>query len=380
MKKITKLLAMLFAVIFVVGMISACQGGGGSATTAAGGDAADATEAAAPADDGADATEAAAPANDGQVYSLKVQSQDPETSATGQFLESWAQAVEDASGGQLDITVYHGGSLGSAAESYNMVVGGSVDIAWGLPSMSTGKFPLTDVCALPFTGVDTLQSSYAIWDLYESTDYLKDEWSEVKVILLHTNCDTPLIIKGNKIESLDDFQGRQTRFIGGASTSFANYVGIVPITMAPADIYEGLEKGTIDSAANCGWDLTNSLKLYEQADWLLDWHFNVNPYFFVMNWDSYNNLPADLQAVIDEYSGYKALEYVGTKWQDVKKECMDKNADKVYELSDADMETLFGYADDAIAVWAEGIEGVDGIELYDAYMERVEKYQDKIAD
>ena len=366
-KNVTKILASAMAVVFAATMFTACGSSSTETTTAA---AEDTTAAA------ADDTESKAAS--GEVYSLKVQSQDPETSATGQFLEEWAAAVEEASDGQLDITVYHGGSLGSAAESYNMVVSGSVDIAWGLPSMSTGKFPLTDVAALPFTAEDTLQASYALWDLYESTDYLKDEWSEVKVLLLHTNCDSPLIIKGDQINDVAGFSGRQTRFIGGASTSFANYVGMIPVTMAPSDIYEGLEKGTIDSAANCGWDLVNSLKLYEQADYILDWHFNVNPYFFVMNWDSYNNLPEDLQAVIDEYSGYKALEYVGTKWQDVKASCEELNKDKVYTLSDEIMDELHGYGDQVCEEWAKDYD--NGTEIYEAYLERLEKYEDKIAE
>ena len=373
-KNVTKILASAMAVVFAATMFTACGSSSTETTTAAAED----TTAAAEDTTAAAADDTESKAASGEVYSLKVQSQDPETSATGQFLEEWAAAVEEASDGQLDITVYHGGSLGSAAESYNMVVSGSVDIAWGLPSMSTGKFPLTDVAALPFTAEDTLQASYALWDLYESTDYLKDEWSEVKVLLLHTNCDSPLIIKGDQINDVAGFSGRQTRFIGGASTSFANYVGMIPVTMAPSDIYEGLEKGTIDSAANCGWDLVNSLKLYEQADYILDWHFNVNPYFFVMNWDSYNNLPEDLQAVIDEYSGYKALEYVGTKWQDVKASCEELNKDKVYTLSDEIMDELHGYGDQVCEEWAKDYD--NGTEIYEAYLERLEKYEDKIAE
>lgn len=317
----------------------------------------------------------------GDVITLKVQSQDPESGATGQFLEEWAAAVEEASGGRLEINVFHGGTLGPATESYNMVASGAVDIAWGLPSMTTGKFPLTDVVALPFTAEDTLQASYALWDLYESTDYLKDEWSEVQVILMHTNCDSPLLLKNSKVETLDDLKGRSCRFIGGASTDFANMVGAIPTTMAPNDIYTNLEKGVIDSAANCGWDVVDSFRLYEQADYILDWHMNINPYFLVMNKDSYNSLPDDLKAVIDEYSGYKALEYVGTKWQDIKKSCMETTADKVYTLSDEEQKKAVEISEQVAKDWIENVtsSGADGQGLYDAYMERVEKYADKIA-
>lgn len=318
----------------------------------------------------------------GDVITLKVQSQDPESGATGRFLEEWAAAVEEASGGRLEINVFHGGTLGPATESYNMAASGAVDIAWGLPSMTTGKFPLTDVAALPFTAEDTLQASYALWDLYESTDYLKNEWSEVQVILLHTNCDSPLLLKNKKAETLDDLKGRSCRFIGGASTDFANLTGAIPSTMAINDIYTNLEKGVIDSAANCGWDVVDSFRLYEQADYILEWHLNVNPYFLVMNKDTYNSLPEDLRAVIDEYSGYKALEYVGTKWQDIKKSCMETTADKVYTLSDAEQQKAVDLGKQVADSWIKNVtaSGADGQGLYDAYMERVQKYSDKIAN
>lgn len=364
-KKIAKLLAAAVAAVMMVSSLAAC---GGTTTET-------------PPADTSTSAEAEAPTNDGQVYTLKVQSQDPEMGATGRFLEEWAAAVEEASDGRLEINIFHGATLGPATESFNMVESGAVDIAWGLPSMTTGKFPLTDVGALPFTAVDSLQASYALWDLYDSTDYLKDEWSSVKVLLLHANCDSPLLLVDKKVESVDDLKGLSSRFIGGASTDFANMVGAIPSTMAVNDIYTNLEKGVVDAAANCGWDVVDSFRMYEQAEYILDWHLNINPYFLVMNLDTYNSLPADLQAIIDEYSGYKALEYVGTKWQDIKASCMETNADKVYTLSDEEQAKLVAIGEDVAQKWIDSVtaNGADGQGLYDAWMERVEKYEDKIA-
>ncbi len=365
-KRITKLLAVVVAAVMMVSTFAAC--GSEPAPAPAGSSA------------GAE-TSTPAPEADGQVYTLKVQSQDPEMGATGRFLEEWAAAVEEASGGRLEINIFHGATLGPATESFNMAESGAVDIAWGLPSMTTGKFPLTDVGALPFTAVDSLQASYALWDLYDSTDYLKNEWSSVKVLLFHSNCDSPLLLVNKKIEKVDDLKGLSSRFIGGASTDFANMVGAIPSTMAVNDIYTNLEKGVVDAAANCGWDVVDSFRMYEQAEYILDWHLNINPYFLVMNLDSYNSLPADLQAVIDEYSGYKALEYVGTKWQDIKASCMEANADKVYTLSDEEQAKLVAIGEEVAQKWIDNVtaNGADGQGLYDAWMERVAKYEDKIA-
>lgn len=380
-KKLTRIFSAAAIAVLTVSALAACGSNGGGNDSNNAGNAAAETDSGQEVSDSGQAADTGKQAASGDVITLKVQSQDPENGATGRFLEEWAAAVEEASDGRLEINVFHGGTLGPATESYNMAASGAVDIAWGLPSMTTGKFPLTDVAALPFTVEDTLQASYALWDLYESTDYLKNEWSEVQVILLHTNCDSPLLLKNKKVETLDDLKGRSCRFIGGASTDFANLAGAIPSTMAVNDIYTNLEKGVVDSAANCGWDVVDSFRLYEQADYILDWHLNINPYFLVMNKDTYNNLPDDLRAVIDEYSGYKALEYVGTKWQDIKKSCMETTADKVYTLSEEEQKKAEDLGKQVADSWIENVNssGADGQGLYDAYIERVEKYSDKIA-
>jgi hypothetical protein len=50
--------------------------------------------------------------------------------------------------------------------------------------------------SLPMLGIKTAtQGSAAMWELYNTTDYLKDEYKEFKVILLHTNCDSPISSK-----------------------------------------------------------------------------------------------------------------------------------------------------------------------------------------
>lgn len=327
------------------------------------------------------ASSAEAETSDGKVYTLSMQSHENETGPIGTYLKDWAAAVEEASDGRLKINIFHGGSLGSGTESYNMVTSGQVDLAYGLPSMTNGKFPLTDVASLPLTAQDTVQASYALWDLYESSEALQDEWSEVKVILLNANCDSPLLIKGNKIETVSEMKGLQTRYLGDTSTSFAKKIGMVPMSVAISDIYTSLEKGVIDGVANCGWDAVSSYRLYEQVDYICDWHLNINPLYIVMNKDVYEGLPEDLQQVIDDYSGYKALEIIGTTMQDVRTDTIAQCQEKIYTLSDSEMTALEEIAEEVADEWIEKMsaDGVDAQELYDTYIENLEKYSDKIA-
>ena len=111
------------------------------------------------------------PVDDGKVYEFNLQNHDSPTGATAKFLDAWAEAVSEASNGRIKINCFHGGSMGGPKDTYNMVINETVDIGWGLPSFYPGRFPATDAIALPFIGVNTSkQASYALWDLYDSTD------------------------------------------------------------------------------------------------------------------------------------------------------------------------------------------------------------------
>lgn len=318
----------------------------------------------------------------GEKFEFNLQNHDSPTGATAQFLDAWAAAIDEASDGRIKINCFHGGSLGGPKDTYNMVVDGTVDIGWGLPSFYPGIFPATDSIALPFIGVkSSLQASYALWDLYDSTDYLKDEWSDVQMILLHTNCDAPLITDA-KLTSINDLKGMNMRVNGGPPTEWAKLAGANPMNIGIGDVYSSMEKGVISGVTSTGWDVVNAFKFYEQGDYFLDYSIHVNPYFLVMNKNSYNRLPDDLKAIMDEFSGYGALEIVGDRWAKVKDEVFGKieaEGKEIYTLPEAEMEKFKELGVQARETWMSDLEGkgIDAEGLVAKTMELLDKYKDK---
>ena len=61
---------------------------------------------------------------------------------------------------------------------------------------------------------------------------------------------------------------------------------------------------------------------------------------------------------------------------------METTADKVYTLSDAEQQKAVDLGKQVADSWIKNVtaSGADGQGLYDAYMERVQKYSDKIAN
>ena len=317
-----------------------------------------------------------------EIYEFRLQNHDTPDSVTAGFLDAWSQAVKEASGGRISIRNFHDGILGSPRDSYNMVLNGEADIAWGLPSYSPGMFPLTDAISLPFIGAtSSLQASYALWELYDSTDYLKDEWSDVQMLLLHTGCDSPLI-SNTRIDSVEGFRDMNLRINGGPTTEWAKLVGANPMGVPITEVYDRMESGDLDGVTSTGWDVIDAYKLYEQGSYYLDYAIQVCPYFLIMNKDSYEGLPDDLKAVIDEFSGYGALEIVGDRWEVVKEEVISAIGEaggEIYGLSDTERAKLDAYGVQARRSWIMDItaSGTNAEGMVSTTIELLRKHRDK---
>lgn len=363
-----KKLAMLLVLAMALGMLSACSGSSSSSSS---------TDSSASTDSAASSSSAAADttteAVDDTVYKLTLHQHDPAASATGLFLEAWAADIEEASGGRIDIELYHGGTLGSAFDTVDMVLNGTVDIGWGLPSFFDGVFPASMALMLPMQGMSTSDvASQVAWHLYTDYDYLKEEYSDYHVLLLHTNCQAPLLGVGTKFDSVDDLAGQAVRVTSGGPVDMLNYLSASPISVAIGELYNAMDNGTVDGVLSAGWDAIQSYKFYEQTDYILDESFGVSPYFLLMNQDSYDSLPADLQAIMDDYSGEYALELAKDLWNDMEADARNTIATEypeieVYSLDDEARAEFQAVCDQVAADWIASTE--NGQEIYDAMQE-----------
>ena len=88
----------------------------------------------------------------------------PKAPAHSQMLEPWAQRIEEASGGRVDIEIYPSMSLGGTPpELIRKVRDGVVDMVWTLNGYSPGLFPRTEVFELPQRTSLWRTCSIAIW-------------------------------------------------------------------------------------------------------------------------------------------------------------------------------------------------------------------------
>jgi TRAP-type C4-dicarboxylate transport system substrate-binding protein len=304
----------------------------------------------------ADSSKQEAQATDDKIYDLTLHHHDPSTASQGIFFDALARGAFEKSNGRLKISVFHGAQLGGPKDTVDMVLNGTCDIGGGLPSFFPGLFPMSEALALPLIGVETsAQATEAIWEMYDKTDYLKDEYREFKVLMLIGMNYCSIGTNDTKIRFVEQLKGMKLRVNSGPPTDFIIEAGAIPISIVIGELYSSLERGVIDGVIT-DWNAYDAFKLYDRIEYIMDERVTVNPYFVLMNKNSYEALPAELREILDQLTQTRkaraafAAEYDRVT-EEMKKVIRDKGGE-IYKLPEKENEKLKQIAERAKAKWA----------------------------
>jgi len=255
-----------------------------------------------------------------QVYRLSFSTHDPVTSRQSQEKQAWIDRVQERSGGRLEITLFAGGALAGPTAVLDTIKTGAADIGWMFTSFFPGQFFLTDVVALPMLGITTTSHGVNVWwDMYAHSQALRDELygHGLQVLMMYVNPTQIITTSQKPIYTLADLQGMRIRAAAGVGTDMVAAWGGVPIMMGPGDIYQSIERGTIDGAV---FEFTGiqSFRLPEVTNHYTELRFYVGPFIIAMNQGSFNALPEDLRQIIMEESGKAASIVFAQAFEEVK--------------------------------------------------------------
>ncbi len=353
MKNWKKTLALVLALVLCVSLFAACGGGGGSS--------------------------AGGKKDDGKVYRLSLSFHDSSQAHKTVFLQKWADEIKEATNGRVEITVYAGGTLASMTDALDAVKQRTCDMAMCYTNIFAGQFPLTDVVSLPMTGIETAeQATNVLWDLMDYSPELQKELSNYKVMCLFTNANN-IICSTKPVHNLDEIKGLKVRVSAGTPADMAVAWGATPMTFAPSDIFQSVEKGVID-AYMIDYPGVDSYALYEVTPYYTEMPFFCAPFALLMNQDSWNEIPEDLQKIIDEHAG-RTLSIAAAKDTDAKSDEVRELAQTKYNSTiiypeGADLDSFRPAAEQYIKDWVVkyGVDGFDAQAYVDKAMELAEKY------
>ena len=160
----------------------------------------------------------------------------------------FAKKVSELSGGKFTITTHAAGELMPAFGVLDGVSNGTVEMANTAPYYFFGKDPTYALdCAIPF-GLNARQMN--AW-LYEGNGLklFREFYAKVGIVNFPMG-NTGVQMGGwyrKEIKSLADMKGLKFR-VGGFGGKVLEPLGVVPQNIPGGEIYQALEKGTIDAA------------------------------------------------------------------------------------------------------------------------------------
>ena len=236
----------------------------------------------------------------------------PQATIPAKAIEPWAERVMAESDGRIKVELYPAMQLGGAPpQLYSQAEDGVVDLIWTVLGYTPGRFPKSEVFELPFLMTNGEETSAAFYNYVMENS--AEEFDSVHIIALHAH-GPGLFHTKNPVTSLEDLDGMKVRGGSRIISDMLAQLGAEPVGMPVPQVTEALSKGVIDGTT-IPWEVTPSLKVSElvhnHTGFSGDNGLYTQTFGFVMNKDSYNNLPDDLKAVIDNNSGLETSREFG---------------------------------------------------------------------
>ncbi|WP_423798633.1 TRAP transporter substrate-binding protein [Neobacillus sp. SAB-20_R2A] len=210
----------------------------------------------------------------------------------------WENLVAEKTNGRVKIVSYHANQLGTSNTMLQDLAGGVFDIAPLSPILFNDSelFPYTiSNLAFALPNADTGTKVMA--------KFLKKYNTAKQVEILATGNADPYVIWSTKpIKSLEDLKGKKIRAISEVHVELVKSWGASPVATPVADMYEALQKGTLDGAvfSMVGGE---AWKYAEVAPYVTNIAVSTPTFMPSMNKEAYNKLPEDLQKMFKEELG-----------------------------------------------------------------------------
>ena len=256
----------------------------------------------------------------------------PARSAPGRHIACWADKIAEDSNGRLKIRIFPSNILVSGPDMYDGVVEGAADIGFAFRYKPEGY--RVGIMFNYFLGApDTVIASKVYDDIWKQfPDLMAEEWKDVTII--YASPSMPQYLETKKpIYKLEDLKGKQIRVPSKELGNLMKQMGATPTYMSSADYILSLDKGTVDGGTGIFITLVDH-KMAGKIKYNVMLSLGVpTPIMLIMNKDSFNKLPDDLQNIIvksNDWAKNDSIRYWGESFDNSVKYCNDNGIELVY--------------------------------------------------
>jgi TRAP-type mannitol/chloroaromatic compound transport system substrate-binding protein len=224
--------------------------------------------------------------------------------------DTFAKKVSEMSGGKFQISTHAAGELMPAFGVLDGVSNGTVEMANTAPYYFFGKDPTYALdCAIPF-GLNSRQMTAWMFE-GNGLKLTREFYAKVGIVNFPMG-NTGAQMGGwyrKEIKSVADLKGLKFR-VGGFGGRVAERIGVVPQNIPGGEIYQALEKGTIDAAEWVGPydDLKLGFNKVAPHYYYPGWWEGGPQLSLYVNQKAYDGLPNEYKAIIESASAYAHLD------------------------------------------------------------------------
>lgn len=241
-------------------------------------------------------------------------------STYGNLLREVFDEINEKTDGHVKINIFGSGTLAAAADVADMVQSRGVDMGWIFTGFYYGEYPLTDVLNLPMLGAKNVeQGTNVLWDIFEQYPQAAEEWSNYKTLMIYP-CPVDYFYSSIPLDSAEGLKNTSIRAVAGGTAEMLTNIGANVITMPPNDIYDAISKNNIQAFIGEP-TMVPDYSLGEVSPYRTNMGLYQAVFVVAMNLDAYNSLPAEYQAVIDEYATREASVAYAKKLDDYVEQC-----------------------------------------------------------
>lgn len=291
-------------------------------------------------------------------------------------VEKFAEDVATMSQGRLKITVYAGGELIPALQTFDAVSQGSVEMGHGAAYYWAGKIPEAQF----FSTVPFGMTQNGAWAWIYGGDGL-DLWQELYKpfgVVPFPLGNTGIQMGGwfnKKIEKIDDLKGLKMRIPGLGGKVLAK-AGGNPVLYDASEVYSALERGVIDATEWVGplHDVRMGLDRAAKYYYFPGWHEPGTQLELIINEEAWNSLPEDLKVIVKAAAASASL-YMFGQSEVLNAEAFnllkEKQHVEILEFPPQVLSYLSGFTEEVM------LEEASNNEKFDKVLKSYQKFRDK---
>lgn len=252
-------------------------------------------------DGGADAGDSGDAVTSGESVTLDmvtmVQPKTPNAPVQNWFLDE----IEARSDGRITVNRTEPDSICKPAEIAECVRDGRADIGISISDYTPQLFPTMSIATIPFMAENSQAFMQAIAKANADNEDAQAAWDRSGVHLVAAWSPGAAIVGANEeVSDASDLENMRFRVTGAYLQQAFEAAGANVVALTASETYEGVERGIADAVS---WTMDGPVdyKLMEQLkNWAVPGTGVYTTFAMWMNQETYDALPDDLKAVVDE--------------------------------------------------------------------------------